>query len=65
MAAATGNAPSAGEYIIHHLHHLQVGKGFWTFNLDSIFWGLVTRALGSFVLWRVAKAVTSGVPGRM
>ena len=65
MAAATGNAPTAGEYIIHHLHHLQVGKGFWTFNVDSIFWSVVMGVLGSFVLWRVAKAVTSGVPGRL
>jgi F-type H+-transporting ATPase subunit a len=65
MAAATGNAPTAGEYIIHHLHHLQAGSGFWTFNLDSIFWSLVTGVLGCFVLWRVAKSVSSGVPGRL
>ena len=26
MAAATGNAPTAGEYIIHHLTHLQNHK---------------------------------------
>jgi F-type H+-transporting ATPase subunit a len=65
MAAATGNAPTAGEYIIHHLHHLQAGKGFWTFNLDSIFWSLMMGVLGCFVLWRVAKAMTSGVPGRL
>jgi len=65
MAAATGNAPTAGEYIIHHLHHLQAGSGFWTFNLDSIFWSLVTGVLGCFFLWRVAKSVSSGVPGRM
>jgi F-type H+-transporting ATPase subunit a len=65
MAAATGNAPTAGEYIIHHLQHLQAGKGFWTFNLDSIFWSVAMGVLGCFVLWRVAKAVTSGVPGRL
>ena len=65
MAAATGNAPTAGEYIIHHLQHLQVGSGFWTFNLDSIFWSVVTGLLGTFFLWRVAKGVSAGVPGRM
>ena len=65
MAAASGHAPTAGEYIIHHLHHLQTGKGFWTFNLDSIFWSLVMGIVGSFLLWRVAKSVTSGVPGRL
>jgi F-type H+-transporting ATPase subunit a len=63
--AAAGQAPTAGEYVIHHLHHLQVGHGFWTFNLDSIFWSLVTGVLGCFVLWRVARSVSSGVPGRM
>jgi len=65
MAAATGNAPTAGEYIIHHLQHLQAGSGFWTFNLDSIFWSVVTGLLGTFFLWRVAKGVSAGVPGRM
>jgi F-type H+-transporting ATPase subunit a len=64
MAAAAGNAPTAGEYIIHHLHHLQAGSGFWTFNLDSIFWSLAMGFLGTFVMWRVARSVTSGVPGR-
>jgi F-type H+-transporting ATPase subunit a len=64
-AAAAGNAPTAGEYIIHHLHHLQAGSGFWTFNLDSIFWSVVTGVFGCFVLWSVAKSVTSGVPGRL
>jgi F-type H+-transporting ATPase subunit a len=65
MAAATGNAPTAGEYIIHHLQHLQVGQGFWTFNLDSIAYSVLVGALGCFVLWRVAKAMTSGTPGRL
>jgi F-type H+-transporting ATPase subunit a len=65
MAAAAGQAPTAGEYIIHHLQHLQVGQGFWTFNVDSIFWSVVTGLIGTFVLWRVAKGVTSGAPGRM
>ena len=65
MAAATGQAPTAGEYIIHHLHHLQVGTGFWTFNLDSIFWSVAMGLVGCSVLWLVAKGVTSGVPGRL
>jgi F-type H+-transporting ATPase subunit a len=65
--AAAGHAPTAGEYIIHHLHHLQVGGhgGFWTFNLDSIFWSIVTGVLGLWLLRSVAKTVTSGVPGRL
>ena len=61
-AEASGHAPTAGEYIIHHLHHLQTGKGFWTFNLDSIFWSVLMGVVGCFVLWMVARSVTSGVP---
>jgi F-type H+-transporting ATPase subunit a len=67
MSAAVGTTqgPTAGEYIIHHLKHLQAGSGFWTFNLDSLFYSIVLGVLGCFVMWRVAKSVTSGVPGRM
>jgi F-type H+-transporting ATPase subunit a len=65
-AVATGHgAPTAGEYIIHHLHHLQVGSGFWTFNVDSIFYAALLGALACFVMWRVAQRVSSGVPGRL
>ncbi len=63
------HAPSAGEYIVHHLHHLQSGhqKGvvdFSVVNLDSVFFSVLLGVLGCFLLWRVAKSVTSGVPGR-
>jgi len=63
--AAQGQAPTAGEYIIHHLKHLQAGSGFWTVNLDSIFYSVLLGVLGCFVMWRVARSVTSGVPGRL
>ena len=67
--AAEGKAPSAGEYIVHHLQHLQNHKqtavvDFSVFNLDSIFWAVLLGTLCSFLLWRAAKAATSGVPGR-
>ncbi len=67
--AVEGKAPTAGEYIVHHLQHLQNHKqtavvDFTVFNLDSIFWAVLLGALGSFFLWRAAKGVTSGVPGR-
>lgn len=63
--AVEGQALTAGEYIVHHLHHLQVGSGFWTFNLDSLFWSVATGVLGLWFLHSVAKRVQSGVPGRM
>ena len=67
--AAEGKAPTAGEYIVHHLQHLQNHKqtavvDFTVFNLDSIFWSTLLGIVGCFFLWRAAKAATSGVPGR-
>ena len=67
MSAA--NAPSAGEYIGHHLTHLQNKPmagviDFSVFNIDSIFWGILLGVLGSLFLWKAASKATSGVPGR-
>ena len=67
--AAEGHAPTAGEYIIHHLTHLQNHKqtsivDFSVFNLDSIFYAVVLGVVGCFFLWKAASKATSGVPGR-
>lgn len=67
--AAEGHAPTAGEYIIHHLTHLQNKKqsavaDFSVFNFDSIFWAVLLGVVGCFFLWRAASKATSGVPGR-
>ena len=67
--AAEGHAPTAGEYIIHHLTHLQNKKqasvvDFSVFNFDSIFWAVLLGIVGCFLLWRAASKATSGVPGR-
>ena len=67
--AAEGHAPTAGEYIIHHLTHLQNKKqagvvDFSVFNFDSIFWAVTLGAIGCFLLWRAASKATAGVPGR-
>ena len=63
------NAPTAGEYIVHHLTHLQNKPmagviDFSVFNLDSIFWGVALGLIGSLLLWSAARKATSGVPGR-
>ena len=70
MAAAEAHAPTAGEYIIHHLTHLQNAKpkavvDFSVFNVDSIFYAVVLGVVASWLLWRVARGVTAGVPGRL
>jgi F-type H+-transporting ATPase subunit a len=61
--------PSAGEYIVHHLTHLQNKPmsgviDFSVFNIDSIFWSITLGLIGCFVLWRAASTATSGAPGR-
>ena len=67
--AADANAPTASEYIVHHLQHLQNIKqksivDFSVVNYDSIAIGLILGAIALFVFWRAAKSATSGVPGR-
>lgn len=62
-------APTAGEYINHHLRHAQSAEQHGLFdlsvvNLDSLFFSILLGVLGCFFLWRAAKSATSGVPGR-
>ncbi|HLW04826.1 MAG TPA: F0F1 ATP synthase subunit A [Azoarcus sp.] len=68
---ATGHAPTASEYVVHHLTNLnQTGHAQeaivdWGYiNLDSVFWGFGLGMLTVFILWRAARKATSGVPGR-
>ena len=61
---------TAGEYIGHHLKHFRTGEqsgviDFSVFNIDSIFWSVLLGVVGLFFMWRVARSVTAGVPGRM
>ena len=57
------HAPSGSEYIVHHLGNLKYGHGFWTFNLDSIFFSVLLGLLFTVSFWLAArKATASGVP---
>ena len=69
MAAQEGHGQTAGEYIVHHLHHLQTGTqkavvDFSVVNMDSVFYSILMGALGCWILWLAARKATSGVPGR-
>ena len=66
---ATSQAPTATEYIVHHLTHLSAGKqtfivDFSVVNVDTIFFSVACLALTLFVLHRAARRATAGVPGR-
>jgi len=70
MAAESHAAPTAGEYIVHHLTHWGNAepKGLVDFSVvhwDSVFFSIALGALGCWAMWLVARKVTSGVPGRM
>ncbi len=72
---ATGHeaaAPSASEYIVHHLTHLTSSGhaqtkiiDFSLANLDTLFFSLLAGLAAIFLMWAVARKVTSGVPGRL
>ncbi|MGL5948610.1 MAG: F0F1 ATP synthase subunit A [Aeromonas sp.] len=63
--AATGEALTSQGYISHHLHHLQVGSGFWAVNIDSMIFSVVLGALFIWLFRKVAVSATSGVPGKL
>lgn len=63
MSAGAINTPQ--EYIGHHLTQLQVGTGFWSINLDSIFFSVVLGVVFLAIFRKVAKNATSGVPGKL
>jgi F-type H+-transporting ATPase subunit a len=69
------HGPNAGEYIQHHLQHLQKDFNFASvkqtsivdfsvFNLDSVAYSVILGVIGCFLLWWGARKATSGVPGR-
>ncbi len=73
--ATEGHAPTASEYIVHHLQHWQVDWSlkpvvqtaivdFNVINLDSVLYALIVGMIGCWALWAAARKATSGVPGR-
>lgn len=67
---AAGHAPTASEYIVHHLGHFSTRHqdkivDFSIFNMDTIFWSLLCGIVGCFVMWLAARRATAGVPGRL
>jgi F-type H+-transporting ATPase subunit a len=69
--AAESHAPTATEYIVHHLTQLNTsGKAqtniidFSLINLDTLFYSVLLAVLTGWVFRAAANRVTSGVPGR-
>lgn len=63
------HAPTASEYIKHHLghlsnHHQDSPVDFSILHYDTIFWSIAMGVLGCLIMWMAARKATSGVPGR-
>jgi F-type H+-transporting ATPase subunit a len=69
-AAAGHAAPTASEYIVHHLghfstHHQEKIVDFSIINMDTLFWSVAMGIVGCFVMYLAARRATAGVPGRL
>src|SRR5690606_20793482 len=62
--AAEHAAPSATEYIAHHLGHLRIGEGLTAINVDTLVMSAGLAAIIAYVFWRAARQATAGVPSR-
>jgi F-type H+-transporting ATPase subunit a len=67
---ASGSAPpTSGEYIAHHLQHLQNKPqtsliDFSVIRYDTVFFAIVTGLIVIGLLYLAARKATAGVPGR-
>ena len=68
--AASEQAPTSGEYIVHHLTHLQNKTqtevvDFSVINMDSVFWSITLGIIACSFMYFAARRATSGAPGRL
>ena len=63
---AVNHGPTASEYIVHHLQHMQYNFNleavkqtkivdFSLFNADSLIWSILMGVLGCWLLWLGAR----------
>jgi F-type H+-transporting ATPase subunit a len=69
VEGAATHAPTASEYIRHHLGHLsnvhQHGPvDFNVIHYDTLFWSILMGVIGCLIMWMAARKATAGVPGR-
>ncbi len=68
-AEGAAHAPTASEYIVHHLGHLSTKHqdkivDFSIINLDTVFWSVLMGVVGLTLMIIAARRATAGVPGR-
>jgi F-type H+-transporting ATPase subunit a len=69
---ASTAAPTASEYIVHHLGHFNnIGHSqsaiadFSVVNYDSLFWSILMGVTVCLIMWLGARRAVTGVPGKM
>ncbi len=60
--SVNNNVLTSGDYIRHHLSHIEAGSGFWTFNLDTLFVSIFLGVIVFGFFYLVVKRSTSPVP---
>lgn len=66
----SGSAPTASEYIVHHLQHLQVPYkqkfivDFSVVNIDTLIFSVLCGVFTLWFLYRAARTAHPGVPGK-
>ncbi|EIJ43962.1 F0F1-type ATP synthase, alpha subunit [Beggiatoa alba B18LD] len=60
-----GGPSSPVEYITHHLTNLSVGDGFWTVNIDSLFWAIAMALLLGLVGKKVGDSLSLDKPSKL
>jgi len=53
---------SATEYVTHHLEHLAVGDGFWTFHIDTLAVSWILGLVFFGVFYSVARKASTDAP---
>src|SRR5215469_14376774 len=46
---------SASDFFNHHLTHLRVGSGFWTWHLDTLGMSVLLATIAALLLWLAAR----------
>ncbi len=66
MAAehASGGGESPTDYILHHLTHLKVGEGFWTWHIDTLIMSGGLAFIVGLLMWIGAKRASAATPKR-
>jgi F-type H+-transporting ATPase subunit a len=58
-------APTATEYVTHHLTNFAIGEGLWTLHVDTLFFSWLTGLLFLSAFTIAARGATAGVPGKL